>query len=461
VLPYIGNDRLQTAKESQMTSVVVVGAGISGLAAAYRLQERGVEVTVLESEHRAGGRVATEQRGRYIVDTGPDAITASYESYLRLVSDLGLSGQVVDSSPVVGLVLHGRLIDIDTAKVVGLPFTPVLSARGKLRLVRGLLRLRRSIKNVDTYQLTRSAASDDPHTTAHDFGVRHFGPEVTDYLIDPMMRLTVGSGAREASSLNVLGALGAWSGPLRNIRGGLAAVTDALASRLTVHRGATVTAVHESGSSVSVSYVDDTGAHEIIADSCVIGAMYHRATEIWPPLSTASPAFGDKLRNVKLISVSLGYRVPTRSKAYPVLVPTVENPEALLIFLQHNKSPDRAPRGHSLITVLTDTTVTDRFLGRSDEQLESWAAGIVERLCPELSGHRDMGVVTRWPFAGYLADPGFWRRTAALRNSLPAGGCVHVAGDLFGAGSLESAVRGGELAAAHVLDTPGLRQALR
>jgi oxygen-dependent protoporphyrinogen oxidase len=132
-----------------------------------------------------------------------------------------------------------------------------------------------------------------------------------------------------------------------------------------------------------------------------------------------------------------------------------------LIFLQHNKSPDRAPRGHSLITIYTDTTVTDRFLHRSDEQLEAWAADIVERLCPELQGHREMGVVSRWPFAGYLADPGFWRRTAALHDSLPARGRIHVAGDLFGAGSLESAVRGGEVAAAHVLDTPELQQVLR
>jgi oxygen-dependent protoporphyrinogen oxidase len=439
-----------------MTSVVVVGAGISGLAAAYRLRQQGVDVIVLESEGRTGGRVATERCGDYVIDTGPDAITASYESYLRLVGDLGLAGQVVDTSPVVGLVRRGRLIDIDTAKVVTLPFAPVLSLRGKLRLVRGLMRLRGAIKDVDTYELVRSAGRDDPLTTAHDFGLRHFGPEVTEYLIDPMMRLTVGSGAREASSLNVLGALGAWSGPLRNVRGGLATVTDELASRVPVHRGATVTAIQENGSSVAVSYTDDRGPHEVIADKCVIGAMYHRASEVWPALATASPAFGDKLRNVRLISVSLGYRVPTKSRAYPVLMPTVENSEALLIFLQHNKSPDRAPNGHSLVTIYTDTTVTDRFLHRSDEQLEAWAANIIEGLCPELSGHREMGVVTRWPYAGYLADPGFWRRTAELRDSLPTGGRVVLAGDLFGAGSLESAVRGGELAAAQVLDTPVL-----
>ena len=123
-----------------------------------------------------------------------------------------------------------------------------------------------------------------------------------------------------------------------------------------------------------------------------------------------------------------------------------------MIFLQHNKSPDRAPSGHSLVTIYTDTIVADRFLDRSDEQLEAWAADIVERLCPELAGRRDMCIVSRWPFAGYLADPGFWRRTAALRESLP-GGRVLVAGDLFGAGSLESAARAGEHAATQILDT--------
>ena len=286
-----------------MKSVVVVGAGISGLAAAYRLQERGADVTVLESEDRVGGRVATERLNGYIVDTGPDALASSYESYLRLVDDLGLSSQLVDTSPVVGLVRRGRLIDVDPGKLFTLPFSPVLSLRGKLKLASGFLRLRGAIKKTDAYELVRSAASDDPETTAHDFGVRHFGPEVTEYLLDPMMRLTAGSGAREASSINVLGALGAWSGQLRNIRGGLATVSDALAAKLSVRYGATVTAIHETGESVVVSYSDDTGTHEVVADGCVIGAMYHRAAEMWPTLATASPAFGDKLRNVKLVSI--------------------------------------------------------------------------------------------------------------------------------------------------------------
>lgn len=435
-----------------MTSVVVVGAGLSGLTAAYRLRQGHAEVTVLESATGPGGRVQTERHGGYLVDTGPDALTAGYTSYLRLVDELGLADRLVDTSAVIGLVKQGRLIDIDPGRLLSLPFTPALSVRAKLRLVAGFLKLRKAIANVDSFDMSRSAGLDDPELTAHDFAVRHFGMEVADYLIDPMMRLTTGSGAHQASCVNVLGALGAWSGTLRNVRGGLAAVTNELASRLDVRYGATVTQVDETGSGVTVSYTDGSGTHDVSADSCVIGAMYHRATELWPPLSAASPAFGDKLRNVKLISVSLGYRVPTKSNAYTVLVPTVENPEALLIFLQHNKCPDRAPSGHSLVTIYTDTTVTDRFLEHTDEQLGAWATRIVEQICPELAGNQDLSLVTRWPHAGYLADPGFWRRTSGLRDSVPAQGPIYVAGDLFGGGSMESAARSGEHAARRILE---------
>jgi oxygen-dependent protoporphyrinogen oxidase len=442
----------RASSRSAVTSVVVVGAGLSGLVAAYRLQRAGATVTVLESASGPGGRVQTQRHGDYIVDTGPDALTAGYTSYLGLVQDLGLGDRLVDTSAVIGLVRGGRLIDLDPAKLLRLPFTRALSTLGKLRLAAGFIRLRKAIRDVDSYDMGRSAALDDPDVSAHDFALRHFAREVAEYLIDPIMRLTTGTGAREASSVNVLGALGAWSSGLRSVRGGLATVTNALASGLDVRYGATVTRVDETESGVSVSYTDASGTHDVSAGSCVISTMYHRAVEMWPSLLTASPAFGDKLRNVKLISVSLGYRVPTRSRAYTVLVPTVEQPECLLIFLQHNKSADRAPRGHSLVTIYTDTAVTDRFLEYTDAQLEAWAAGVVEGLCPELAGSRDLSVVTRWPHAGYLADPGFWRRNSALRDALPTRGPVQVAGDLFGAGSMESAARWGEHAARCVVE---------
>ncbi|BBY80212.1 FAD-dependent oxidoreductase [Mycolicibacterium pulveris] len=434
-----------------MSSIVVVGAGLSGLTAAYRLSTGGADVVVLEAGPRPGGRVDTETHGAYVVDTGPDALTAGYARYLRLVEDLGLQHRLADTAAVIGLVRDGRIIDVDPGKPWRLPFTPALSFAAKIRMLGGLVHARKAIAEVDSYEMSCSAARDDPERSAAEFATDLFGTEVADYLIDPLMRLTTGSGAANASCVNVLGALGAWSSSLKTVRGGLGIVTDELADRLDVRYGATVTRVDDTATGVVIGYHDESGEHEMAADGCVIGAMYHQATEMWPTLSAACPAFGDKLRNVKLISVSLGYSAHTATRAYPVLVPTTENPEALLIFMQHNKCADRAPDGHSLVTIYTDTTVTDSFLDRTDRELELWAAGIIEGLCPELVGRREMSVVTRWPMAGYLADPGFWRRSSRLLESLPTDGRVKVAGDLFGAGSMESATRWGERAAEELL----------
>jgi protoporphyrinogen oxidase len=190
-------------------------------------------------------------------------------------------------------------------------------------LAAGFIRLRKAIANVDSYDMSRSAALDDPDVSAHDFALRHFGREVAEYLIDPM-RLTSGTGAREASTVNVLGALGAWSSGLRSLRGGLATFSNELASRLDVRYGATVTRVDETESGVNVSYTDGSGTHDVSAGSRVISAMYHRAVEMWPSLLAASPAFGDKLRNVHCPTTK------TPVSGYPCLIdPTHAGPRQL------------------------------------------------------------------------------------------------------------------------------------
>src|ERR1700728_1671787 len=105
--------------------------------------------------------------------------------------------------------------------------------------------------------MSRLAARDDPGTSAFDLSLRLFGREVTERLIDPVLRLVTGSGAREASSLSLLGAFAAWSSPLVNLEGGLAAVTDGAAAELSDLRcGVTVTGVEEHAHGVRVTSSD-------------------------------------------------------------------------------------------------------------------------------------------------------------------------------------------------------------
>jgi protoporphyrinogen oxidase len=437
-------------------SVVVVGAGLSGLAAARRLEAGGAGVVVLEAGANPGGRVRTEQHGDYLVDTGPDAATDGYTRWLNLVSELGLDSKLVPSSPVAGVVRNGRVVDIDPRRKLRAAAASFLSWRGKLRVVGGVIRLRKELAAVDAFSPSDAWALDHPEESAHALAVRAFGREAADGVLDGLTRLVAGSGSRHVSRVSLVGALAAWTASLVNVEGGLAAVTDTAAASLTDLRcHATVERVDETGDGVRVSYRQHGTEHHIEADACVIAAMWSAARAIHPPLAELDPEFTATVRELKLVGVSLGYSRRPNSEAYAVLVPTAEDPDVLLIFLQHNKARDRAPAGHALITLYTDDVATERIAAWADEDVVAWASARIESLFPELQGHRDLATVVRWPEAGYLATPGSFRRSHHLAESFGTNSRVALAGDLFGAGSMESAVRGGEAAADRVLQTIG------
>ena len=78
-----------------MSRVVVVGAGIAGLAAAWDLVQAGVDVTVLESERRPGGVIVTDHRDGFLVEGGPDGFLAAEPELPALAAELGIGDRLV------------------------------------------------------------------------------------------------------------------------------------------------------------------------------------------------------------------------------------------------------------------------------------------------------------------------------------------------------------------------------
>jgi len=78
-----------------VSRVVVVGAGIAGLAAAWELRKAGAAVTVLESEPRPGGVIVTERRDGFIVEGGPDGVLAAEPEIPALAAELGIADRIV------------------------------------------------------------------------------------------------------------------------------------------------------------------------------------------------------------------------------------------------------------------------------------------------------------------------------------------------------------------------------
>lgn len=432
--------------------VIVVGAGLSGLAAAYKLQQAGCEVTVLEAGDRPGGRCATFRRDGFLIDTGPEIIAGSYQRYLALAKAVGLESQLVYSSTVVGSVRDGRVVDNDTTRPLAMAFTPLLSWSAKLRLARGLRRVWSVASRLDAYGMADHAQHDDAGVTAQDKALELFGREVTDYLIDPLVRMIGGAGPSRISPLLMLGGLSSWSQPLMNLRGGLDTLPKAVAERVRVQYRAQVTHLEAGASGVVVRVRDAQGAEKALqADRCVIACRFDDALTFSPWLVETGGAYGARLQPARLIDIKLAYAAPTHSRAFACQVPTAESRELLMYALTHNKAPDRAPPGHSLFTLYTDDGVFDEMAPKTDDELIGWARRQMEALYPEVKGHFLFGHAGRYARAGYRADPGYFIRTAEFMRRVPHDSPIQVGGDVFGAGSMEAAVLWGERAAERLL----------
>ncbi len=129
---------------SQARRVAVLGAGITGLSAAWEvLQRGGAEVTVFEASPRVGGKILTEESDGFLFEAGPDSFVTMRPQAAALARELGLGPDLLDfemASGGVGVFWGGRLRFLPAGMSLGVPTRvwplvscDLLSWRGKLR----------------------------------------------------------------------------------------------------------------------------------------------------------------------------------------------------------------------------------------------------------------------------------------------------------------------------------------
>lgn len=161
---------------------VVVGGGIAGLVSAHRLNQEGARVVLVEKSSRLGGLVETTLEGGYLIEGGPDSFVTAKGSVLALADELGLSGQVIPSSPdsTGSFVwwegslhpLPGGFLLMVPSRLVPLLTSSLLSWRGKARVLADLV-------------IPRGGGGEDE--SLESFVRRRLGGEVLDRIAEPLI----------------------------------------------------------------------------------------------------------------------------------------------------------------------------------------------------------------------------------------------------------------------------------
>jgi oxygen-dependent protoporphyrinogen oxidase len=160
-----------------MTQVAVVGGGITGLAAARMLARRGYQVTILEATRRWGGKVAPVVIDDVRLDGGAESVLARRPEAVDLIKNLGLgAGLVHPTGAKPRLLIDGTARPLPSS-LLGVPtdleaLREILSAQGFRVAVR---------------ESARPATALDHDVAVGDYVDQHFGAEVTDRLLEPLL----------------------------------------------------------------------------------------------------------------------------------------------------------------------------------------------------------------------------------------------------------------------------------
>src|SRR5215203_2423267 len=122
-----------------MVDVAIIGGGISGLAAAYELQERGLTARVIEARDRPGGVICTERFDGWVVDGGPDSLLVQKPAAVELCRALGIADRLVSTlTPRTAYVMRDdRLRPLAEGSFLGFPLKFSALATSSLFTLRG------------------------------------------------------------------------------------------------------------------------------------------------------------------------------------------------------------------------------------------------------------------------------------------------------------------------------------
>ena len=457
--------------------VVIAGAGITGLSAAYYLQktlkEKGQKwrITLLESSNRLGGKVKTMIWDGFVMEQGPDSFLERKKSAFELVKDLGLEDQLVRNQTGRAYILHDdELLPIPEGAVMGVPtkvmpfaLTPLVSPAGKVRAAADLV-------------LPRSNVAEGDDRSVGSFFRHRLGSEVVDRIIEPLLS---GIYAGDIDQMSLLSTFPQYAemekkyrsmilgmksmrapkpkidkpkGAFLTLKNGLGAIVEEIEAQLEevrVIKEEQLKRVEKQEHKYRL-YLEQ--GEPLTADAVILALPHEVTRQILGHADFLKPLH-DRPTSVATVLLAFSEKeAPKTKEGTGFLIPRVEPYTITACTWTHKKWPHTTPPGKALLRCYVGRAGNEEIVYRSDEEIVDVVLSDLKRIMT-FHGEPEFTHVTRWKKAMPQFVVGFpsWLKQLNKQMSVHYPG-LFTAGSAYGASGIPDCIRQGKQAAQGVIE---------
>jgi oxygen-dependent protoporphyrinogen oxidase len=460
--------------------VAIIGGGISGLSAAYYLeQERAagapVEYSLFESSGRLGGVMFSDKIGDCVVEGGPDSFLTEKPWANQLCAELGIDGDLIgsnDAQRLTYILVKGRLVPMPDGlmfmvptKLIPTALTTLFSWGTKFKMLGELLHPPRPVHKDETVaQMVE----------------RHFGAEVVDRLADPLLSGIYGGDTASLSVRAVLpkfvemeesyGSLcramlagrkklaaiqkakGYAAKPLfSSLKGGMQQMIDAIVARLNPRSLRLSTGVRQLRRKEEGWELTTVGGTEYF-DAVIFATPAHIASKMLAAIDAQLSEDLGRVEYSSSITVTLGYQREQLKRCPPgfgFLIPRSEGTRMLAATFVHTKFPFRAPDNKALVRCFLGGAKDQAVLKLSDEEVISIVRKELKQITG-LSADPWFVKVYRWERSMAQYTPGHLERIERIEATLKQMQNLSIAGNFYKGIGVPDCIHTGKEAAEHM-----------
>lgn len=434
--------------------IIVVGAGIAGLAAARSLRKLGFAVSVLEAAARPGGRIKSIEFYGHQIEVGAQFSSTGYRYIPALAREHGLASKFRRLSARAALQRGARLYPVHARK----PWAPLASGLlnwGEfLKLGLGSTRLAWHARGINPNCFAEFSTLDD--SDAATWCRNNLGPAAAAHIIEPMIhglyfhRLCGTSRALIAAILAFRGA------DSLAVAGGWQQLPQSLAARLDVQYGTKIERLESNVDGVRL-WANGARLATHRADAAVLAVPAHVARSI---LVEPIPS-EDKLllsEYASTVHIALGMDPNWRPPEYMLgvygcLLAPIEGGRIAALTLEGGRGLRRGEG--EVVSIMLGHGAASRMCKLSDDAIVRDILDELENWLPSVKCSVRCSHVQRWEAAEPFSPVGRAAAIAEYRATLSTTRRIVLAGDFLGTPWTDGAAETGFWAAQHLATVYG------